>query len=484
MSCNSISYTDVSEKLPKEWPLDPRPAVSSALQAQRQKVVVLDDDPTGTQTVYGVPVLTEWSTESLRAEMANSLPVFYILTNSRSLPSSQAREMNLTIARNLVSVAREIGRRFVVISRSDSTLRGHFPEETDALIEGLEKEPDGILLIPCFIEGGRYTIDDIQYVRNGEFLACAGDTEFAQDSSFGYAASNLRQWVEEKTRGRTHASNVRSISIEDIRTGGPVRVAEKLRTLLHRTVCVVNSATIRDLEVFTQGLLQVEMEGKQFLYRAASSFVPVRCGLSARPLLVAEDLTLLRGGGLIIVGSFVPTSTTQLEALLNQTDVASVELDIGAVLDERRRKDEIKRAAARVNEFLGASMDVTVFTARQRRDGHSPEENLSIAKRISGAMVEVIRSISSRPRYIVAKGGITASDIATKALGVKRSVVRGQLLPGVPVWELGPESRYPGTPYVVFPGNVGDSDALISVRHVLRGIPFGSSSLDGERLSS
>jgi uncharacterized protein YgbK (DUF1537 family) len=50
------------------------------------------------------------------------------------------------------------------------------------------------------------------------------------------------------------------------------------------------------------------------------------------------------------------------------------------------------------------------------------------------------------------QGGITSSDLATKALEARRAKVMGQALAGVPLWQLGPESRHPGVPYIVFPG--------------------------------
>ena len=78
-------------------------------------------------------------------------------------------------------------------------------------------------------------------------------------------------------------------------------------------------------------------------------------------------------------------------------------------------------------------------------------------------LVEVVQEIATKPRFLVAKGGITSSDLATRGLGVKRAIVRGQVHPGVPVWELGRESRFPGLTYVVFPGNVGNDAALTSV---------------------
>jgi uncharacterized protein YgbK (DUF1537 family) len=75
-------------------------------------------------------------------------------------------------------------------------------------------------------------------------------------------------------------------------------------------------------------------------------------------------------------------------------------------------------------------------------------------------LIALVQRITATPRFLVAKGGITSSDIATGGLGVRRAHVLGQLIPGVPVWRLGAESRFPGMAYVVFPGNVGDDRAL------------------------
>ncbi|MGD9268303.1 MAG: four-carbon acid sugar kinase family protein, partial [Desulfobacterales bacterium] len=83
--------------LPPQWPQDLRPAIQKHIKADGRKVVVLDDDPTGTQTVHGLPVLTEWSLEQLVAELQNELPAFYILTNSRSLTPPEARKINAEI---------------------------------------------------------------------------------------------------------------------------------------------------------------------------------------------------------------------------------------------------------------------------------------------------------------------------------------------------------------------------------------------------
>jgi uncharacterized protein YgbK (DUF1537 family) len=443
--------------------------IRERLQQSRTKVVVLDDDPTGTQTVHNVPVLTEWSIETLRRELLNEGPEFFILTNSRSMSLPAAEKLNTEIGVNLARAADLANRPFVVISRSDSTLRGHFPGEVDALAKALNRDFDACLIIPFFPEGGRYTVNDIHYVADGEQLIPAGLTEFARDASFAYRASNLREWVEEKTAGRVAAASVASVSLEDIRRGGPERVTERLMRVDHGRVCVVNAMSYADLEAFTVGLLDAEAQGKRFLYRTAASMARVRAGIAARPLLTAQDLDMpVAGGGLAVVGSHVARSSAQLQELLALPGLVSTEVKVDALLEDRRRADEIGCIAAFARAGLRRRQDVLLYTSRDLLKGSDSESSLAVSSRVSSGLVEIVQGIAERPRFIVGKGGITSSDLATKALGIRRAEVLGQILPGVPVWRLGSESKYPGIPYVVFPGNVGGPRALADVFGILR----------------
>ena len=221
-----------------------------------RRIAVLDDDPTGTQTVHGVPVFTTWSVEDLRGALRGPSPTFYILTNSRSFPEERAVEMNREIAANLALAAEQAGAEVVLTSRGDSTLRGHYPAETDALREALGSDFDGVILCHCYLETGRIAVEDVHWVRQGGTLVPAGETEFARDASFGYSSSGLAAWVEEKTAGRVPASEVASVGLAEIlrRVGGGRPV-------------VVNAASYADLEVFVLGLLDAEAGGKRFLYR-------------------------------------------------------------------------------------------------------------------------------------------------------------------------------------------------------------------------
>jgi uncharacterized protein YgbK (DUF1537 family) len=450
--------------LPPEWPQELFPDIQREVQIGVRKVVVLDDDPTGTQTVHGIPVLTTWTVEALEQEFDRKTTAFYILTNSRSLPLNEAKKLNKEIGHNLKAVSQLKSREFVIISRSDSTLRGHFPGEIEALAQGLREVFDGWLIIPFFLEGGRYTINDIHYVEEDGVLIPAGETEFARDATFGYQSSNLCQWIEEKTQGRIARNDVNSISIEDIRIGGPKKVNARLMNIRQGEICIVNAVCYSDLEVLIKALLSAEAQGKRFIYRTAASFVRVRAGISSRPLLERSDLDLQKSGGaLLIIGSHVSRTTKQMEALLTQQNMDRIEVRLRALLDSKCRPNEIERVAKYIDRALQESMDVVLFTSRALITGNDPVSTLSIGNKISDGLIEIIKMISSRPRYILSKGGITSSDIATRALNVRRAQVLGQIIPGVPVWQLGPESCHPRLAYIVFPGNVGSSQALVEV---------------------
>lgn len=459
-----LDKTAAFAALPPVWPEELQTRVRAAALGSNRTLVVLDDDPTGTQTVHDVPVVTRWDVATLHAELARAEPCFFILTNSRSLVAADARALNRELAANLREASASAGRAFTLVSRSDSTLRGHFPLETDALADVCGPF-DATIVAPYFEAGGRYTLGDVHYVAEGDRLVPAAETPFARDHAFGYRSSNLRAWVEEKTGGRIRAADVASIGADTIRRGGPDAVAAALLALRPGSVCVANLCAPRDAEVFAAATLAAERAGRKFLYRTAASFVSARLGLVPRPLLTSAELGGSgRSGGLVVVGSYVPKTTTQLERLLASARAPRfVELNVAALLDPQRCEPLLKTAAGKISTALAAGEDAVVYTSRELVNGADPAASLEIGRRVSNALVAVVRGLTVAPRFVIAKGGITSSDVATRGLGVVRALVRGQVLPGVPVWKLGGETRFPGLDYVVFPGNVGNDEALAAV---------------------
>ncbi|MCI6053754.1 four-carbon acid sugar kinase family protein [Dysosmobacter sp.] len=465
-------YHSLSELFTQYPPLPEEPVRQSlfqALGAFDQTIVVLDDDPTGTQTVRAVPVVTEWSRDTLRNELARKPRMLFVLTNSRSLSAEETEQLHRELAQNIAWASETVGREVLLVSRGDSTLRGHFPLETETLREGLEKALgitfDGEILCPFFPEGGRYTVGDIHYLEEDGCLVPVGQSEFAKDKTFGYQNSHLGQWVEEKTGGRWRAEDVISISLEDLRREDADTVLKKLSAARDFQKIVVNAVCYRDLEVFVPLLLKSIREGKRFVLRTAAAILRVMCGCLDDTVLERE--TLIKGqnrnGGIVIVGSHVSKTTRQLKALCQEFPMEKLEFNQHLVLDESRFQEEILRVSNLADEAVCHGRDVVVYTRRERLDlnGTDKEEELRLAVQISQGLVQVISNLQIRPRFVIAKGGITSSDVATKGLSISRAEVMGQILPGIPVWQSGPESKFPHMPYVIFPGNVGNDDSLL-----------------------
>ena len=469
MESDRLPLKQTLSKLPPEWPEDLLPAIRESFVASHTKLVILDDDPTGNQTVFNIPVLTHWPVEALQAELENDLAAFFILTNSRSLPGQEAAQIGAEIGRNLAEASRLSGRPIAVVSRGDSTLRGHFPDEVYSLAQGLQTDFDAWLVMPALIDAGRYTIGDIHYAVEGDWLVPIGNTVYAQDVTFGFRSSNLREWVSEKSQGRIPAESVASISIEDLRLGGPAKVFEILSDQPHGSVVIVNAASLRDFEVLVKGVLQAEALGRRYIYRTTATFIPVRFGLGSYPLLRPEQLHMSEdSGGLIVIGSYVPKTSQQIKILLEREPVARLEVDVDQLLDENKRLDEIQSIAAKAEHALRLGQDAAIYTSRALVSTADPIRSLEIGQHISSGLIEILTQIHARPRYLLAKGGITSHDVATKGMGVQRAMVLGQICQGISIWQFGPETRYPDLPYVVFPGNVGTEETLADVVQLLR----------------
>lgn len=426
--------------------------VAEALESSGKTILVLDDDPTGTQTVFDVPVLTDLSAESVREAIEEEPPVLFLLTNSRALTAEQTRKLHSDLGK----VLKEFREDLVLISRSDSTLRGHYPLEIDVLQEALDIPDAPTLLIPFFEAGGRLTIDNIHYVVEGDLATPAHQTPFAQDNAFPFSHSHLPDYVEEKTAGRITADTVQTLSLEEMRSGD---LAKRLADLPNGSTCVVNATSLKDLNRLSLAIHQSE---RTFLFRTAASFVQSLAGIPPRPVLEPwqlMDLEPNKNGGLIIVGSHVPKTSSQLSHLIeNGKDLVSFQLDIPKLLQEP--DETLFPLSADINKAIETGNSVVLFTSRERIDAPNEAANLALSQTISRSLVSLVQSLASRPRFLIAKGGITSSDIATDALGVRKAIVLGQILPGVPVWTLGSETRFPGLAYIIFPGNVGGPDAL------------------------
>ncbi|MBI0579324.1 hydroxyacid dehydrogenase [Neobacillus cucumis] len=449
--------------------------LEKALKSLNKKIIVLDDDPTGVQTVHDISVFTDWTVESIEQGFNEDRSMFFILTNSRGFTAEETENAHREIAENILKVAKRLNCEFIIISRGDSTLRGHYPLETKILKEtiesGSELKMDGEVILPFFKEGGRFTLNNIHYVQYGEELVPAGETEFAKDRTFGYTKSHLGEWIEEKSNGEFLAENTLYITLEQLRSMKVGEIAEQLIQVNGFNKVVVNAVDEIDVKTFTIALVQAMNAGKNFLFRSAAALPKVLGGVSDKPLLTKEELVQedTGNGGLIIIGSHVKKTTEQLEELKKLRDIQFIEFNSHLVLQPEEFNKEVNRVIETTESLIRSGKTVAVYTRRERLDlgEDKKEEELKLSVAISDAVTSIVTRLQVRPNFLVAKGGITSSDVGTKGLQVKRATVAGQIRPGIPVWRTGAESKYPGMSYVIFPGNVGTKDDLKTVVEIL-----------------
>jgi uncharacterized protein YgbK (DUF1537 family) len=455
-----------------------RERIRAAHAAAGRRIAALDDDPTGSQTVHDVSVVTVFEDAEYAAALAEAGSTCFVLTNTRSLPEDAAVELTTGVAASLFALGQKLGAPVEVVSRSDSTLRGHVLPEMQAIDSARRRVTgegfDGVLLVPAYFEAGRFTAGDIHWAMVSGKPIPAGDTEFAKDATFGYTSSNLREFVAEKSNGTITADQVHSISLTDIREGGPDRVADILAAVTGGAFVVINATDYADLEIVVLGGLQAQERGKSFVYRCGPSFPRALAGLEPQgPLTAAQIWPTGRPGGkgLVVVGSHVGLTSRQVAKAQERGGLTETELHVPTLLDPDRRDAHVADIGKRVIETLATS-DALLFTSRTLMRGGDADDSLAISRNVSTAVIEVVQAaLAAHPAWVVAKGGITSHDVAVRGLGIRRAEVIGQLFPGMvsvfrPI-EAAPEAV--GIPYVVFAGNVGDDNSLADVVDLFAG---------------
>ncbi|MBR5730093.1 MAG: hypothetical protein IKX61_07830 [Prevotella sp.] len=397
------------------------------------RLVILDDDPTGIQTVHGCLLITRWDAATVRMALQHEQPFFYILTNTRAMTRNEAAATVRSAMETVLEVNRELGCRLIFISRSDSCLRGHFPLETDVMRQVLQENGvnvwPAVPFCPALIEAGRVTIDGVHYMKDGERLIPISETEFARDNVFAYHTSVLRDYIREK------GANPEEYQI-------------------------VNAATYDELYAFAETLYR-EIAGFDgaVVIRSSSSLPKAMSGIADKPLL---DRTILRhdGVGCFIVGSHVQKTTRQLNALLEAPGVAGIEVDVERVLHDSGAL--MQELLAAMNDRAGEGLTPVVYTSRSEVRLTDADERQHLGQHISDFLVQMAARLPFQPSYLVAKGGITSNDILTRGFALKSAVVLGQIVPNVPCVMT---DRFP---YIIFPGNVGGDGSLREVYEKLK----------------
>jgi uncharacterized protein YgbK (DUF1537 family) len=432
------------------------------------KIIVIDDDPTGSQTVHGCLLLTRWNADTLLEGLRDDSPLFFILSNTRGMDPGDAARVTREICGNLraaLSLHASQGQNIqpIIVSRSDSTLRGHYPVETDIIADTLGPF-DAHFLVPAFFEGGRITRDSTHFLMVEGRPVPVHETEFARDSVFGYRHGYLPDYVEEKTRGRIRAEDVQRFLLDEVRGN----CLPRLLALRANTCCVVDAEYQIDLDRFAAQLKAAAAQGKRFLFRSAASLLTAFADLPPQPVATEHMSRFVRNGkpGAVIIGSHVNKTTLQLESLLRESGTAPLEIDVDRVSIERDAL--VKETVAAACHLHDTGLTPVIFTSRIERQFATERERIDFGTQVSATLMDIVRQLPETLGFLISKGGITSNDVLSSGLELRLSRVLGQIAPGCSVVKCpGDHARFPNMPVVIFPGNVGDEKTLARVFRTL-----------------
>jgi uncharacterized protein YgbK (DUF1537 family) len=413
-------------------------------------------------------LLTRWDVETLKQGLEDDTPLFFVLTNTRGMSAEDAADLTREVCVNLREALDQLATAGIninplLVSRSDSTLRGHYPVETDVIAEELGPF-DGHFLVPAFFEGGRITRDSIHYLMIDGKPVPTHETEFAKDSVFGYSTSYLPDYVEEKTAGKIKAEQVQRFLLDEVRDDIHGDVLNRLLAMQDNACGVIDCEQQSDLDRFAAQIQVAAEQGKRFLFRSGASLLTSLAKLPPQPIDANHMASYVRDGraGAVIVGSHVKKTTSQLNELLKQEGIVPIEVDVERIHDDvSSLLEEIVKAATDAHE---RNETPVIFTSRTEKTFADQQTRLAFGEQVSAFLMDVVRNLPATIGFLISKGGITSNDVLSDGLALRTSRVVGQILAGCSVVRC-PEDhpRYPQLPVVIFPGNVGDEHALALV---------------------
>jgi uncharacterized protein YgbK (DUF1537 family) len=449
------------------------------------KVVVIDDDPTGSQTVHSCPLLLRWDAASLAAGLAHPSPLLFLLANTRALAPAQAEARVREICRALRPALAALARPWLVVSRGDSTLRGHFPLEVGVIAAELGPF-DATLLVPAFLEGGRTTVDGVHRLHGRP----VHESEFARDRLFGYRNSHLPDWVAEKSGDRIPAAAVARIGLAELEAGG-AGLRQRLAALCGNAMVAVDAEQPSQLAALGAAVRELvaadaaERWGRprRFLFQSAASLLNGLADLPPPPRDAAALAGLRRRGpdgaglpGLVLVGSHVPLADAQLARLLAEPGCGAVEIPVARVqrvlegpLPDRLLASLEAEWRAALEAVLAAGRTPVLHTSRGEVLCRHPAERRALGLALAGLMARLAASLAPRLGYLISKGGITSHTLLAEGLELAAVELQGQIAPGLSLVLAPLGAGGVDLPVITFPGNLGDAEGLVAAWRRMEG---------------
>ncbi len=438
------------------------------------KFVVIDDDPTGSQTVQDCLLLLKWDCSTLVKGFESKSNLFFILANTRSLSENDAKSTIEEICKNIKAViASQVNEEEIIfISRGDSTLRGHNFLEPSALNSCLGPF-DATFHIPAFIEGKRLTINGSHFVDKTPI----NQTIFARDKIFGYETSNVKSLLFQKSNSQINIEDIQNLLLSDIEILNDEEnniVFKKLKNLNKNKHVIVDVENYSQLNKFALVMKKLTKQ-KKFLFRTAASFISSISEKKSVPKvetffsnLRIKDKEKSFLPGLIVVGSYVEISTLQLKNLLEISNCNPIELDVLEFFKITSSENSYKQRNLFKNNFLKEirfsfekGKTPVLFTSR-KFFSLDYSEQFNFYNSLSCFIAELVADLKYEIGYLISKGGITTNMILSNGLNADYVYLEGQILTGISVvtCKLKNDEKLP---IVTHPGNIGNKDSLVNI---------------------
>ena len=465
------------------------------------KIVVIDDDPTGSQTVHSCPLLLRWDVQTLRRGLRHPSPLLFVLANTRALLPEAAAARNREIVDSLEQAFAAEGisdQQLLLVSRGDSTLRGHGVLEPAVLAEELGHRfgpVQATLHVPAFLPGGRTTVNGV-HLLHGQPVHT---TPFARDRSFGFSTSCLDAWLEEKSDGAIQAGSVLRLQGELLDRAAAQRCGDHvadgsngfselvgwLEGLDGNRTVIVDAERQEQLDALGAAVQRLQGQ-RRFLFRSAASLINGLVDGGVQPLgpqpLKSDQLVQLRRcdlhgnrlPGLVLVGSHVPLADQQLEVLLSDARCCGLELPVARIArvleggtPDLLLADLEREWLGRMQAVLRCKQTPVLYTSRGELDfgeGQAAERRrVCFGNALAQVTARLVAALAPQLGYLISKGGITTGTLLADGLGLGTVLLEGQLLPGLSMVRPMPSEGIDGVnglPVITFPGNLGDAETL------------------------
>ena len=437
------------------------------MPAPISKLIVIDDDPTGSQTVHSCLLLLSWHVETLVAGLRHPANVVFILANTRALPRQDAEVRLRTICGNLHLALRRLNvEHWQLVSRGDSTLRSHFPLEAQVL--GRELGPFALVfLLPAFLPGGRTTVGGRHFLHGQPVHL----SSYAQDNRFGYTTSSLAAWVEQKSGGRIPQATVTGLHWE--RHGNSDHLLDRLASLPQGAMVTVDASEPEHLHCFGQLMQRRRQQGHRDLCWGAASLINALVDPGPQ-MLTPEDLAALRRWdagrpqpGLILVGSHQPGADRQLATLLTTPSVKGLEIPLERL--EHGPDPSLAPALAAALRYIlhQECRTVVLYTSRGERLRGDEAGQLALAEAVAELQETLLAPLCPGLGYVISKGGSTSDTLLRHGLGLDRVVLRGQVMPGISLVQPPAPQGQIRLPVICVPGNMGTDETLLDLHRLM-----------------